>query len=162
MNDKPLQFCGRGPCRKVAQRGQRYCSTHAQELAQRTVQRAIKRDGLLGNSNARGYTAQWRVAAKAFLREHPLCRLCSFRKLVVSATLVDHVHPHNGDQALFWDQSNWQSLCKTCHGMKTAKHDGGFGNNRAKAGGDQISTASAKRPRGPLFFAQSAKSGGES
>jgi 5-methylcytosine-specific restriction protein A len=31
--------------------------------------------------------------------------------------------------ALFWDQSNWQPLCHTCHSKKTAREDGGFGNS---------------------------------
>ncbi|WP_338021838.1 AAA family ATPase [Aquabacter cavernae] len=31
------------------------------------------------------------------------------------ATVVDHIAPHRGDQALFWDKGNWQPLCKPCH-----------------------------------------------
>ncbi|WP_289184903.1 HNH endonuclease [uncultured Parasutterella sp.] len=31
---------------------------------------------------------------------------------------------------MFWDESNWQALCKHCHDVKTAKEDGGFGNER--------------------------------
>jgi len=37
------------------------------------------------------------------------------------ASVVDHIIPHRGVAALFWDQSNWQSLCKRCHDRKTAK-----------------------------------------
>lgn len=37
------------------------------------------------------------------------------RGIVEPATVVDHVIPHEGDEVLFWDESNWQSLCKTCH-----------------------------------------------
>ena len=32
-----------------------------------------------------------------------------------AAHVVDHVTPHKGDLDLFWNRSNWQSLCKTCH-----------------------------------------------
>lgn len=161
MGLKPLQLCGRGPCRRIVSGAKGYCAQHAQELAARTVERTAKRDQLLGNSNARGYNARWRVAAKAFLLVNPICNRCAFRKLVVPATLVDHARPHGGDPVLFWDQSNWQALCKTCHSAKTARHDGGFGNS-AGGRGDQISTASAKRPRAPFSFAQSGNSGGES
>jgi 5-methylcytosine-specific restriction endonuclease McrA len=28
---------------------------------------------------------------------------------------VDHVTPHKGDLALFFNRENWQSLCKRCH-----------------------------------------------
>lgn len=31
------------------------------------------------------------------------------------ATVVDHIEPHNGDRALFWDSQNWQALCALCH-----------------------------------------------
>jgi 5-methylcytosine-specific restriction protein A len=42
--------------------------------------------------------------------------------------VVDHIIPHRGDQALFWDEENWQPLCLVCHNAKTAREDGGFGN----------------------------------
>ena len=29
--------------------------------------------------------------------------------------LVDHIEPHKGDMALFWDQDNWQSGCQWHH-----------------------------------------------
>jgi len=38
---------------------------------------------------------------------------------IVPATVVDHIIPHRGDQKLFWDQTNWEALCKECHDKKT-------------------------------------------
>lgn len=35
--------------------------------------------------------------------------------MIEPATVVDHIKPHKGDSQLFWDQDNWQSLCKTHH-----------------------------------------------
>jgi 5-methylcytosine-specific restriction protein A len=35
------------------------------------------------------------------------------------AKVVDHIVPHRGDAALFWAESNWQSLCVLHHGIKT-------------------------------------------
>ncbi|WP_308302390.1 HNH endonuclease signature motif containing protein [Bacillus sp. V5-8f] len=52
----------------------------------------------------------------------PLCVECGR-----PGTDVDHIKPHKGNQALFWDSSNWQTLCKPCHSHKTATKDGGFG-----------------------------------
>lgn len=46
---------------------------------------------------------------------------------MVAATVVDHITPHKGDKALFWQRANWQPLCKRCHDIKTAIEDGGFG-----------------------------------
>jgi 5-methylcytosine-specific restriction protein A len=79
------------------------------------------------NSTARGYDWRWRIAARAFLREHPLCARCEAEGRVTAAECVDHVRPHKGDQALFWDVSNWQALCKRHHDEKTARQDGAFG-----------------------------------
>ena len=44
-----------------------------------------------------------------------------------AATVVDHIIPHRGDKTLFWDETNWQSLCKTCHdGAKQAEEKNGY------------------------------------
>ena len=56
-----------------------------------------------------------------FLRMHPLCAECHWYGRVVPATLVDHKRPHKGDQGLFWDQENWQALCRDCHTKKTLR-----------------------------------------
>lgn len=80
------------------------------------------------SSTARGYDGEWRKAALAYLREHPLCVHCERAGRVVPAKEVDHIKPHRGDHALFWDENNWQGLCKPCHSTKTATEDGGFGN----------------------------------
>jgi 5-methylcytosine-specific restriction protein A len=42
----------------------------------------------------------------------------------VKATVVDHIIPHRGDPTLFWDESNWQPLCKKCHDQKTRNEEG--------------------------------------
>ena len=79
-----------------------------------------------------GYGWQWRKARDVFLRAHPLCECdeCRAQGRVLPASVVDHVRPHRGDAALFWDRSNWQALSKRCHDRKTARFDGGFGNPR--------------------------------
>ena len=38
---------------------------------------------------------------------------------VLFLLLLDHIIPHRGDQKLFWDEQNWQPLCKDCHDRKT-------------------------------------------
>jgi 5-methylcytosine-specific restriction protein A len=41
--------------------------------------------------------------------------MCTQQGKSIAATVVDHVVPHRGDMALFWDPKNRQSLCDTCH-----------------------------------------------
>lgn len=66
-------------------------------------------------STERGYGYKWQQAREGFLRSHPLCVYCQREGRVTAATVVDHAIAHRGDMALFWDKSNWQSLCGPCH-----------------------------------------------
>lgn len=91
------------------------CPDCAKELKRRA-------DANRPSASGRGYNAEWREARAEFLEQHPTCCRCGWQ-----ATIVDHIEPHKGDQALFWQRSNWQPLCKPCHDVKTAKHDGAFG-----------------------------------
>lgn len=107
----------------------RRCDKHA-HVDQREL------DARRGSSAERLYGARWRRERLSWLRLHPLCACdeCDAgRKRVTVATVVDHVIPHRGNEALFWDRSNWRSMAKACHDRKTAREDGGFG--RAPAQG---------------------------
>lgn len=79
---------------------------------QREATRARNRrhDARRPSSRERGYTRQWEKARLDFLRHHPFCAMCGN-----PADLVDHVTPHRGDEALFWNFNNWQALCTPCH-----------------------------------------------
>lgn len=63
------------------------------------------------------YTYRWEKRSKDFLRRNPLCRMCIDKGQVKQAEVVDHIEPHGAgqDQEKFWDENNWQSLCKQCH-----------------------------------------------
>lgn len=67
----------------------------------------------------RGYDGRWRKARARFLRAHPLCDECRKEGRLTPATVVDHIVPHRGNQQLFWDEANWQPLCKHHHDKKT-------------------------------------------
>lgn len=82
-------------------------------------------------SASRGYGYRWQKARAGYLNRHPLCAECESIGRVTAATDLDHITPHKGDMARFWDRSNWQGLCKPCHSRKTAREDGGFGNQMA-------------------------------
>lgn len=69
----------------------------------------------------RGYGGKWQKARAAYLEKHPLCVECEKEGRYVVATDLDHIVPHRGDMARFWDRSNWQGLCGTCHKAKTAR-----------------------------------------
>ncbi|MBF8679867.1 HNH endonuclease [Pseudomonas fulva] len=83
------------------------------------------RSGL--TSSQRGYDYRWQKARERFLHDNPLCVYCDRLGRTTAARVVDHVVPHRGDKVLFWDPTNWQALCKSCHdSVKQAEEAAGF------------------------------------
>lgn len=68
-----------------------------------------------GSARERGYSTRWDRAARAYRMRFPLCVGCRAIGLDAPADVVDHVIPHQGDQALFWNEGNWQSVCRWHH-----------------------------------------------
>ncbi len=66
-------------------------------------------------------TARWKRLRRQILRRDPLCVECDKMGVVEPSTQADHVVPHAGDLDLFYDESNLQGLCRTCHSSKTGK-----------------------------------------
>ena len=86
-------------------------ASHARSQADRNHDHDRRR----GSFRERGYDARWGKARAAFLKQNPLCVMCLHAGRPVRATVVDHIVPHRGDQRLFWDEANWQPLCRTHH-----------------------------------------------
>ncbi len=114
MPMKPMRPCSYSGCPELTR--ERFCDKH-----KRTI------DTMRGTATERGYDARWRKARLRYLRQQPLCAECDRQGRLSAATVVDHKVPHKGDDDLFWNTDNWQSLCKQCHDRKTATEDGGFG-----------------------------------
>jgi 5-methylcytosine-specific restriction protein A len=101
--------------------------TKAQTLSGIKRKTATPRRENRRSAASRGYGYRWMKARKLFLSINPLCVLCKLENIIKAARVVDHIIPHKGDMAKFWDRSNWQSLCTAHHNTKTATEDGGFG-----------------------------------
>jgi len=112
--------CNHPGCGVLLPYGQSYCDQHRKQVRR-------EEDSRRETSAQRGYSSAWRKAREGYLRNHPLCKKHYDAGHLVPATVVDHIKPHKGDKALFWDSDNWQPLCKACHDRKTATEDGGFG-----------------------------------
>ena len=112
MPSKPKIPCKHPGCPELVVPGTKYCEKH-KALHPEEVRSA----------SSRGYGRGWQKASKAYLTSHPLCVNCMKEGRYTKATLVDHIVPHRSDEKLFWDQNNWQALCKRCHDKKTWTED---------------------------------------
>ena len=113
MPQRPLRPCGQMGCPELVTTGR--CTAHQREAYR-------KQDQQRGSAAQRGYDSKWNKARKGYLAKHPWCAECKRQGRATPATLVDHIIPHRGDMKLFWDSSNWQSLCNEppweCHNRK--------------------------------------------
>ena len=112
MPHKAKVPCQHPWCPALVPVGQKYCEKHKPLHPEETRPAA-----------ERGYDRKWQKARIRFLAEHPLCAECLRQGRYVPATDVDHIQPPRGDRTLFWDKSNWQALCHSCHSKKTARED---------------------------------------
>lgn len=94
--------------------------------------RKARSDGSRPSARARGYDGAWEVARARHLSRHPACVDCG-----EPATLVDHIVSIRKAPHRRLDPTNYQSMCATCHGRKTAAVDGSFGraNNEERKDG---------------------------
>lgn len=114
MPTHPKRPCPRAGCPHLISRAQRACPDHSRE-----------REQARGSARERGYNARWERARKVYLATNPLCHAHERQGLTELATVVDHIRPHRGDQALFWNAAeNWQGLCSQHHGIKGARERG--------------------------------------
>ncbi|WP_172125416.1 HNH endonuclease signature motif containing protein [Devosia sp. 919] len=100
----PPHLCS---CGNIVASGQRCSCQIAGDRA-----RKARHDRRRPSARERGYNHEWRKARAAYLITHPHC---THPGCNAAATHVDHVTPHKGDDALFWDGSNWQGLCAHHH-----------------------------------------------
>jgi 5-methylcytosine-specific restriction protein A len=110
MPMKPKTACRHPGCPALTHNA--YCEDH-------TNQQEHKRS----SAGKRGYDYRWRQARQERLQQEPICVMCAKEGRVTLSVVVDHIVPHRGVKELFWDQSNWQALCKPCHDRKTRTQD---------------------------------------
>jgi len=116
----PVHPCADPTCDALLPYGVSRCDVHRRTLERRR-----------GDRYARGYTHEWSKRALLFRQRFPLCGMrpggrvpvmsqCYDEGRLTAAEQVDHVVPHKGDMDLFWDEDNWQALCASCGGRKSA------------------------------------------
>lgn len=79
--------------------------------------------GRPGVTHGKLYGRRWQKARARYLQRNPLCAMCQRDGRITEAVVVDHIVKHDGDERLFWDESNWQSLCKAHHDITKQKEE---------------------------------------
>ena len=106
MPIRSLRPCAAPRCSALSDKT--YCNKHRREQEKKR-----------GTSSQRGYGSKWKKARQWFLMQHLFCVACQAEGRLTPANTVDHIKDHKGDYTLFWDASNWQALCHSCHSRKT-------------------------------------------
>ena len=112
MPSRPNTPCKQNGCPRLVTYGNKYCEDHKELHAFESK-----------STKEKGYTSRWNKARTRYLKLHPLCVHCQKEGKLTKARVVDHISPHRGDQELFWNENNWQALCKSCHDRKTMTAD---------------------------------------
>ncbi|WP_291732317.1 HNH endonuclease signature motif containing protein [Leisingera sp. F5] len=95
------------------------------------AERARNRARAAGNSLRRLYsTKPWRDLRLVILeRAGWMCQGCDRPHLLTGkapaphSPVVDHIEPHRGNLALFWDESNLQAVCKAWHDSEKQRQE---------------------------------------
>lgn len=120
-----MRVCGQPGCSVLVDKGN--CPEHTNTAARQAADRHR------GSAYRRGYDGtRWKRSRDGFIAKYPYCGMrpnkqppvmsrCHNLGLRTLGYQVDHVIPHKGDQALFWDvDGNWQTLCASCGAAKSA------------------------------------------
>lgn len=132
MPARPFRICRHPGCSALVYGKVERCAQHLEAAKQVSDARKRELDERRGTATSRGYDVRWRRFREQWLRQHPICgdrirgrsaehSACAATGRVTPGTDVDHIVPHSGDPALFWDEVNLQTLCRECHNRKTAQ-----------------------------------------
>lgn len=68
-------------------------------------------------------TALWKKLRLNQLSIMPICTYCDQQGRVELARVVDHIKPHKGDEILFYNPKNLQSMCFAHHNSTKAREE---------------------------------------
>jgi 5-methylcytosine-specific restriction protein A len=107
---RPLKYCSTIGCSVKVERGK--CAAHAA---------AAERQRPNADIRAWYHTPEWQSLKAQVRAEEPCCRQCWAEGIATAGTQTDHIQPHRGNRALFFNRGNLQNLCETHHAQKTRR-----------------------------------------
>lgn len=73
-------------------------------------------------SDDKYHSWRWTKLSRAFRERHPLCAECEKQGRITPSQVVDHIIPAEVCDD-FWDETNWQALCRKCNAEKGRRLD---------------------------------------
>jgi 5-methylcytosine-specific restriction enzyme A len=105
-------------CKSYALHLMSYCQKHEDEhIAERNKKRNDNDNR--PPSSERGYDWLWNKLRDRYIKNNPLCAHCLKEQRITDAQMVDHIIPIAVRQDLRLSEDNLQSLCLSCHTIKT-------------------------------------------
>ena len=115
------RVCAKPGCGRTAKEGQKYCEKHMGTQNNAENRKIFTQRGKSSQWHHLYESNEWRKRRAQFLKKYPRCFICGN-----PATIADHIVPHRGDLTLFYDESNLQPMCQSCHSRKTLKENNNF------------------------------------
>ena len=96
-------------CRRLTRNASGYCDAHERSIKRPKDNRKI--DPFYGS-------VMWQKRRHAYKTRHPLCELCRAKGKTAVTFCIDHIHEIKDGGPQMQD-SNFMSLCRSCHEWKT-------------------------------------------
>lgn len=95
-----------------------YCAKHKALSDKRRAEHNKKAFQNAVRSNQNLYhTQRWRTLRASIIAKYKVCLVCGSSENLT----VDHIIAPRGNEELFFNENNLQTLCKSCHRIKTAR-----------------------------------------
>ena len=117
---RPLRPCNKIGCNNLTRES--YCKEHKHIIDEQRKERHKHYDKHQRDQDASKFygSAAWRrVREQALMRDNGLCQHCLKDNNITHADMVDHIIPIRVDWSKRLDINNLQSLCNSCHAVKT-------------------------------------------
>jgi len=119
-----IKICAAAGCRATTSK--RHCTVHAAVVAKKDKEKAKKRAIESSKRYDPKYkkfysSSAWKALRNKKIKDSPLCEHCMKRDIVKAATDIDHIIEIKDDFSMRLQYSNLQSLCRSCHMLKTRR-----------------------------------------
>ena len=113
-------ICHKNGCYNKALEGKHFCALHI------SMEKTWGKRPLPARKKSSAWhhlynSDRWKKMSREFLAKFPTCARCG-----APAKIADHIHPHRGNELLFYDPLNLQPLCWRCHSAKTLEENNFF------------------------------------